>query len=251
MKKEKIVVVMPAYNAASTIAKTVADIPQGIVDRIILVDDASSDDTVNVARGLGLTVYTHDRNKGYGANQKTCYELALQSGAEYIIMIHPDYQYDCRLIPAAIEILRLRVCDIILGNRVRTRAECLAGGMPKYKYFANRILTLVENIILGQNLGEFHSGFRAYRRDILTVIGYEGNSDNFVFDTQILLQAIHFGFTVGDIPMPVRYFKEASSINFLRSVRYGLETLFYLFLFLLQKTGLVQFSMFQAKRAKD
>ncbi len=219
------VAVMPAYNAAATLRRTVGDIPAGSVDEVILVDDCSRDDTVAVARDLGLTVIVHERNTGYGGNQKTCYRRALESGADFVVMIHPDYQYDSRLIPVAVEILRLGICDCVLGSRIRTRAETLAGGMPVYKYVSNRMLTIVENIALGQNLGDFHSGFRAYTRKVLETIPFERNSDDFVFDSQFLAQAVSFGFKLGDIPVPVRYFAEASSINFRRSLKYGLTTL--------------------------
>lgn len=219
------VAVMPAYNAATTLRRTVGDIPPGSVHEVVLVDDCSRDDTVAVARELGLTVIVHERNTGYGGNQKTCYRRALDLGADFIVMIHPDYQYDSRLIPVAVEILRLGICDCVLGSRIRTRAETLAGGMPIYKYISNRMLTIVENIALGQNLGDFHSGFRAYTRKVLETIPFERNSNDFVFDSQFLAQAVSFGFKLGDIPVPVRYFAEASSINFRRSLKYGLATL--------------------------
>jgi glycosyltransferase involved in cell wall biosynthesis len=244
MAKEKIIVVMPAYNAALTLKKTVDEIPAGSVDEIILVDDGSKDSTVEIAMRLGLFVVQHQKNLGYGANQKTCYKLALDRGADYIVMMHPDYQYDGRLIPLAIEILRLGVCDILIGNRIRTRKECLVSGMPLYKYFANRLLSLIENITLGQNLGEFHSGFRVYRKTALETIPFNNNSDNFVFDTQLLVQAVHFGFIIGDIPMPVRYFREASSINLWRSIIYGLQSLGILFLFYLHRLKLIRLPLF-------
>ncbi len=239
---------MPAYNAALTLKKTINDIPSGSVDEIILVDDESKDNTIEIAKLLGLTVVAHTKNLGYGANQKTCYALALERKADYIVMIHPDYQYDGRLIPAAIEILRLGICDIVLGNRVRTRNECLTSGMPLYKYFANRILTIVENIALGQNLGEFHSGFRAYRRTVLETIPFDKNSDDFVFDTQFLIQAVHFGFILGDIPIPVRYFKEASSIKLSRSIFYGLQTLESLVIFYLHRIKFISSPLFATKK---
>jgi len=198
------VVVMPAYNAASTLRKTVQDLPQDAVDEIILVDDCSWDDTVAVALELGLTVIRHARNLGYGGNQKTCYQRALETEADFVVMVHPDYQYDARVIPAAVEILRLGICDCVLGSRIRTRREALSGGMPAYKYIANRFLTFTENVVLGQNLGDFHSGFRAYRRAVLETIPFERNSNDFVFDSQFLAQAVHFGFKLGDIPVPVR-----------------------------------------------
>jgi glycosyltransferase involved in cell wall biosynthesis len=223
--KGKVVAVMPAYNAAQTLERTVADIPPGTVDEIVLVDDCSRDSTADLARRMGLKVIVHEKNKGYGGNQKTCYKLALELGADYIVMIHPDYQYDSRVVGSAIEFLRLGICDVILGSRVRTRQEALAGGMPVWKYIANRALTTIENIALGQNLGDFHSGFRAYRREVLEKIPYDKNTDDFAFDSQFLAQAVHFGFKVGDIPVPVRYFDEASSINFKRCIKYGLVTL--------------------------
>lgn len=224
-RKHKVIAVMPAYNAETTLAATVRDVPAGSVDKIILVDDGSRDGTVELARSMGLEVIVHPKNRGYGGNQKTCYRHALEQGADIVVMIHPDYQYDSRVIPHAVGIIELGICDVVLGNRVRSRGEALAGGMPLYKYIANRGLTAIENILLGQNLGEFHSGFRVYRRAVLETIPFELNSDDFVFDTQFLVQAIHFNFRLGDIPVPVRYFKEASSINFVRSCRYGLETL--------------------------
>ena len=216
---------MPAFNAASTLARTVRDIPDGCVDEIVLVDDASRDDTVRVARELGLTVIEHERNLGYGANQKTCYLEALRRGADYVVMIHPDYQYDSRLIPVATEVLRLGICDVVLGSRIRSRGEALGGGMPLYKYVANRFLTVLENVVLGQNLGDFHSGFRAYRRAVLETVPWQHDADGFVFDSQFLAQAVHFGFKLGDVPIPARYFAEASSISLGPSVVYGLRTL--------------------------
>jgi glycosyltransferase involved in cell wall biosynthesis len=247
MAKEKVIIVMPAYNAALTLEKTIADIPAGSVDEIILVDDGSKDNTIEIAMRLGLTVIPHHKNLGYGANQKTCYKLALERGADFVIMIHPDYQYDGRLIPATVGILKLGVCDVILGNRVRTRKECLSSGMPLYKYLANRFLTIVENLALGQNLGEFHSGFRAYRKAVLETIPFNNNSNDFVFDTQLLIQVIHFGFVIGDIPIPVRFFKEASSINLWRSIIYGLQSLGALLIFYLHRLKLINSSLFSSK----
>lgn len=244
----KTIAVMPAYNAAATLERTVADIPPGTVDEILVVDDCSRDNTVEIAERLGLTVIRHEKNTGYGGNQKTCYRYALDAGAEYVVMIHPDYQYDSRVIPVAVEIIRLGICDMMMGSRIRTRGEALAGGMPKYKYFANRMLTFIENLALGQNLGDFHSGFRAYRRNVLETIPYELNSDDFVFDSQFLAQAVYFGFKLGDIPVPVRYFDEASSINFRRSVTYGLATLGTVGSYWLNWLKLAKSPLFQAKR---
>lgn len=248
-KKPRVVAVMPAYNAAATLERTLADIPDGAVDEIILVDDFSRDHTAELARKLGLTVVVHEKNKGYGGNQKTCYSQALASGADYVVMVHPDYQYDTRVVGAAVEFLRLGICDVVLGSRIRTRREALAGGMPAWKYFANRCLTFTENLALGQNLGDFHSGFRAYRREVLERIPWQENTDDFAFDSQFLAQAVYFGFKLGDIPVPVRYFDEASSINFRRCVKYGLTTLWILVQFWLQTLGLARFRIF-SKPAK-
>ena len=240
----RVIAVMPAYNAAATLERTIADIPEGSVDEIILVDDCSTDNTVELARSLGLTVIPHEKNTGYGGNQKTCYTRALELGADIVVMIHPDYQYDSRVIPLATELIRLGNCDVILGSRIRTRAEALAGGMPVWKYIANRFLTTIENIALGQNLSDFHSGFRAYRREVLETIAWRNNSDDFVFDTQFLAQAVAAEYRLADIPVPVRYFDEASSINFRRSTRYGLLTLWVMLLFWLNQLGLYRTRIF-------
>jgi len=248
-QKFRTVVVMPAYNAAATLRHTVGDIPAGSVDEMILVDDCSRDNTAAIARELGLTVIEHELNTGYGGNQKTCYRRALDAGADYVVMIHPDYQYDSRLIPVAVEILRLGICDCVLGSRIRSRQETLAGGMPIYKYISNRFLTIVENIALGQNLGDFHSGFRAYSRKVLETIPFERNSNDFVFDSQFLAQAVSFGFKLGDIPVPVRYFAEASSINFRRSLKYGLATLWVLAKFWLHRVRILGSPLFLPRDA--
>lgn len=242
----RVIVVMPAYNAEKTLERTVADIPSGWVDEIILVDDCSSDETVELARRLGLTVIVHEKNTGYGGNQKSCYAKALEMGADVVVMIHPDYQYDSRMIPAAVEILRLEICDVVLGSRIRTRYEALAGGMPGWKYIANRCLTLTENIVLGQNLGDFHSGFRAYRREVLETLPWRSNTDDFAFDSQFLAQSVYFGFKLGDVPVPVRYFDEASSINFRRCIKYGNTTLLVLFQYWLAKIGLWKSRIFES-----
>lgn len=241
----KVVAVMPAYNAAQTLERTLADVPAGSVDEIILTDDCSRDETVSLASALGLRVLRHAVNRGYGANQKTCYDAALATGADIIVMLHPDYQYDPRVIPFAVGFIRAGICDVIVGSRIRTRRETLDGGMPLYKYTANRILTVVENVVFGQNLGDFHSGFRVYARAVLERIPYHANSDDFVFDSEFLAQAIYQGFRLGDIPIPARYFAEASSINFMRSVRYGLGTLAVVTKFVLQSWGLGRFRLFE------
>lgn len=230
--KPKVVVVMPAYNAAKTIRRTYLDIPKGIINRVIVVDDGSTDNTVQVAKKLGLEVIVHPQNRGYGANQKTCYTLALSAGADIIVMIHPDYQYDSTLTTELIRPVLQDRFDVMLGSRIRTRHEALAGGMPAWKYLGNRLLTFLENIVLGQNLSEYHTGFRAYTKEILQKVPFHKYSDNFIFDQQILFGAIAAGTRIGEIPVPVRYFKEASSINFPQSVVYGLSTLRDLLLYL-------------------
>ncbi len=226
---------MPAYNAARTLVQTVQDIPNNVVDEIILVDDNSQDNTVEVAEKLGLTVYKHDKNRGYGANQKTCYRYALERGADIVVMIHPDYQYDSRLIPYLINFIKDGYFDVMLGTRIRTRKEALEGGMPFYKYIANRILTIIENIITGQNLSEWHTGFRAFSRKVLMTIPWHNNSDGFVFDSQFLFQCVAFGFKIGEIPVPVRYHDKSSSINFFKSIVYGIGTLKIAILYILKK----------------
>lgn len=242
--KPKTIVVMPAYNAEQTLVRTVADLPVGFADEVILVDDCSTDGTVELAESLGLTVIRHEQNKGYGGNQKTCYREALKRGADYVVMLHPDYQYDSRVVDVASKLIQIGNCDVLLGSRIRTRKEALEGGMPVYKYLCNRVLTLTENVALGQNLGDFHSGFRAYSREVLETIPFEENSDDFVFDSQFLAQAVHFGFKLADIPVPVRYFDEASSINFRRSAEYGLLTLKVLGQFWMARLGLSRSKLF-------
>jgi len=246
-RAHKVIAVLPAYNAERTLAATLADIPVGAVDEVLLVDDGSKDRTVELAREMGLTVIQHSTNRGYGGNQKTCYRYALEHGADVVVMIHPDYQYDARVIPHAIAFIELGICDVVLGSRVRSREEAIAGGMPWWKYLANRFLTAFENCALGQNLGDFHSGFRVYRREVLEKVPFERNSDDFVFDTQFLVQAVERGFRLGDVPVPVRYFREASSINFKRSLRYGLTTLGVVGQYWLHRLGLRRSRLFTAE----
>ena len=226
---ERTIIVLPAYNAEATLERQIAASPPSCYDELIVVDDASTDRTAEIAAEIALrlpvTLISHAGNLGYGGNQKTCYREALQRGATFVAMLHPDMQYDARLIPAAIGILRTEVCDVVLGNRIRTRREALEGGMPVVKYLANRGLTVLENVLSGQNLGEWHSGFRAYRREVLERLPFQAMSDDFVFDSQLLVQCVEFGFKLGDLPMPVRYFEEASSINFRRASVYALETM--------------------------
>jgi glycosyltransferase involved in cell wall biosynthesis len=243
----KVIAVMPAYNAARTLEPTVRDIPAGTVDEILLVDDASLDDTAAVARRLGLVVVRHETNKGYGANQKTCYTMALERGADIVVMIHPDYQYDSRLTPHFVSFLRDGYFDVMLGCRIRTRNDALTGGMPLYKYAANRFLTLTENILTGMNLGEWHTGFRAYTRKVLETVRWESNSDDFVFDTQMLMQCVAQGFRIGELPVPVRYYETSSSISWRRSITYGVRTLGTLMRLVLHRTRVAPSAMFRAK----
>jgi glycosyltransferase involved in cell wall biosynthesis len=243
-EKFKTIVVMPAYNAERTLKMTLDDIPAGSADEIILVDDASKDRTAELARGLGLKVIVHPENKGYGGNQKTCYRAALEEGADVVVMLHPDYQYNPKLVPYLSGLIKEDICDIVLANRIRTRREALEGGMPLYKYISNRALTLFENLFLGLNLSEYHTGYRAFSRKALELMPFEKCSDDFVFDQQMLIQAAAMGLRVGEIPVPAKYFAEASSINFFRSSKYGLETLLNVAMFLVHKTGLKHFPMF-------
>lgn len=240
---KKIVVVMPAYNAEKTLRRTWDDLPHDVVDEVILVDDASRDSTVQMARELGARTFVHQQNKGYGANQKTCYREALKLGADVVVMIHPDYQYSPRLVTAMASMIVSGHYDVVLGSRI-LGGTALKGGMPLYKYVANRFLTLVENMALGVKLSEYHTGFRAYSRHALEILPLENNSDDFVFDNEILAQAVHFGIRIGEISCPTRYFDDASSINFSRSVKYGLGVLKTSLIFLLQKTGIVRSAIF-------
>ena len=209
------------------------------------MDDFSNDRTVEIAERLDLTIIQHDENKGYGANQKTCYDEALNRKADIVVMIHPDYQYDPRIIPYALGFIETDICDIIIGSRIRDRKEALIGGMPLYKYLSNRFLTFIENIAFGQNLGDFHSGFRVFRAEVLESINYHRNSNDFVFDTQILAQAAYFGFRMGDIPIPARYLPEASSIGLYKSIKYGLGTLGVMIKYLLQRLRFYRFKLFE------
>lgn len=236
-KRKKVTIIMPAFNAARTLVKTYHDIPPGIADEIILVDDGSRDETVKLAKKLGLKVFTHPANLGYGGNQKTCYWEALKGKPDIIVMIHPDYQYDATLTLDLIKPILDGRFNIMLGSRIRSRKEALEGGMPLYKYLANRFLTILENIVLGLNLSEYHTGFRAYSRQVLQTVPFQRFSNDFVFDQEILIAAIAAGFKIGEIPVPIRYFPQASSINFLRSVRYGLMTVVTLIKYILSTLG--------------
>ncbi len=246
MTAPRVAICMPAYFAAKTLAATLDEIPDRERYDLILGDDASTDGTAELAESLGLFVVRSPHNRGYGGNQKQIYRAALERGAEIIVMLHPDGQYDASLIPAFVGFVQRGVADVMLGNRVRTRRECLKGGMPFWKYVSNRLLTILENVALGQNLGEFHSGFRVYRRAVLEAVPFERNSEDFVFDSEFIAQAVWFGFKVADAPMPVRYFPEASSINFRRSLRYGLSTLRVVSQYLLARIGIYRARMFRA-----
>jgi glycosyltransferase involved in cell wall biosynthesis len=233
----KIVVVMPAYNAAKTLKITYDDLPHGEIGEVILVDDASRDETVRLAKDLGLTVYVHSRNYGYGGNQKTCYTEALRAGATIIVMVHPDYQYDPRLVPEMINPIEADEADVVFGSRMMG-TSAYKQGMPWWKYLANRFLTGAENRAFGLHLSEFHTGYRAYRRDVLESIDFRANSDNFIFDQDIVAQVVEGGWRIAEIPVPVRYFPEASSASFLASTRYGLSILWLLLRYRLHKAGL-------------
>jgi glycosyltransferase involved in cell wall biosynthesis len=224
VNEQRVLVVLPAYNAARTLERTLRDVPPGVVDHFILVDDASGDDTVGVARRLDLSVVVHPSNRGYGANQKTCYTEALKWGADVIVMLHPDYQYTPKLIGAMAWLVASGEFDLVLGSRI-LGAGALKGGMPRYKYVANRFLTAIENILLGIKLSEYHTGYRAFSRRILETLPLLENSDDFVFDNQVIAQAVAFDFRIGEISCPTKYFAEASSINFRRSVIYGFGVL--------------------------
>ena len=241
----KVVIVLPAYNAANTLPQTIQDIPEQYRKDVILVDDCSKDDTVKVAQSLGLRVVRHERNTGYGGNQKTCYKLALEAGADIVVMVHPDYQYNPKVVPHLAGLIEKNICDVVLGNRIRTRRETLSGGMPVYKYLSNRFLSLVCNVVTGENLGEWHSGMRAYSAKVLKTLPWQGNSDDFIFDMQFLVQASYFGMRMGDIPVETKYFEEASSINFSRSLTYGLLTLWVLAQYALRKLGLAPAGIFR------
>jgi glycosyltransferase involved in cell wall biosynthesis len=240
---KRVAVVLPAYNAAQTLLRTYAEIPRDIVDDVILTDDASKDETSKLARSLGIHTIVHPRNRGYGGNQKTCYDAALARGADIVVMLHPDYQYSPRLVTAMASMIASGHYDVVMASRILGKGA-LAGGMPLYKYIANRALTLAENILLGQKLSEYHSGYRAWSRKVLEALPLEACSDDFVFDNQMLAQAAWFGFNVGEISCPTRYFEEASSINFRRSCVYGLGVLRTALTYRLARWGMVRSALF-------
>lgn len=242
---KKIAVVLPAYNAAKTLEVTYNEIPLDVVDIVILVDDKSQDNTVDVGRSLGIQhVVVHDENKGYGGNQKSCYNKALELGADIVIMLHPDYQYTPRLIESMAYLIANDVYPVVLGSRILGKGA-LRGGMPFYKYFANRMLTFSQNVLMSQKLSEYHTGYRAFSADVLKTIDYNVNSDDFVFDNQMLAQIFFAGFEIAEITCPTKYFDEASSINFKRSVKYGMGVLGTSFAYRFQKWGLAKYKIFR------
>ncbi len=248
MNGKKIVVVLPAYNAAKTLEQTYREIPE-FVDQVILVDDHSSDDTLKVAARLGIRSFVHNKNYGYGRNQLTCYREALDAGADVVIMVHPDYQYTPLLITAMTSMIAYGVYDVVLASRI-IGGQALRGGMPLYKYVSNRFLTLFENMLLGCKLSEYHTGYRAFSRACLQKLPLMENSHDFVFDNQMLAQCVYFGFRIGEVSCPTKYFEEASSINFRRSVKYGLGVLGTSVQFKLQKWGLLKLKRFDANGGK-
>jgi len=250
LDSKKIIVVMPAYNAEKTLEDTYRDIPKGVVDEIILVDDCSHDKTVEVAKRLGISVVVHPQNLGYGGNQKTCYKEALSRGADVVVMLHPDYQYPPKLITAMAGLICSGMFDVVLGSRI-LGGFALKGGMPRYKYYANRILTFIGNILLGQKLSEYHTGYRAFSREVLQNLPFFKNSDDFIFDNQIIAQAVYFGYRIGEITAPSKYTKDSSSISFKRSVVYGFGVISVAVKFLLQKIGIAKFSIFSKNNEKN
>lgn len=240
---------MPAYNAERTLEKTYSEIPKGIVDEVLLVDDKSHDKTVQKAKSLGLITYTHDANLGYGGNQKTCYREALKRGADIVIMLHPDYQYPAKLIPAMAGLLAADMFDVALGSRI-LGGMAMKGGMPFYKYISNRILTLIDNVVTGQKLSEYHTGYRAFKKEVLLKLPLLENSDDFIFDNQMLMQAIYYGYRIGEITSPTNYNREASSISFKRSVIYGFGILWVALQYILQKLKLAKFRIFDSNGRK-
>jgi len=246
---KKIAVVLPAYNAAKTLHQTVKELDRQVVDDILLVDDCSADDTVSGAKEMGIRCFLHNKNYGYGRNQKTCYGEALKSGADVIVMLHPDYQYSPKLVSAMAAMVVSEEYDVVLGSRI-LGGKARKSGMPLYKYISNRMLTLVENLLLGSKLSEFHTGYRAFSRKVLEELPLHENSDDFLFDNEMIAQALYFNFSVGEISCPTRYFPEASSINFRRSVVYGLGVLWTSARFRLQKWGLASFRIFSSGRGR-
>jgi glycosyltransferase involved in cell wall biosynthesis len=241
---QKVVVVLPAYKAERTLERTYNEIPRDVVDEVLLVDDASSDGTVQLSQRLGISTFIHERNRGYGANQKTCYKEALRRNADIVVMLHPDYQYDPRLITAMAAMVASGIYDVVLGSRILGNTA-RRGGMPLYKYVSNRFLTAFQNVLMGTKLSEFHTGYRAYRGSVLAALPLLANSDDFVFDNQVIAQVVARGYTIGEISCPTKYFPEASSINFRRSVTYGLGVVATSVAYRLQRWGLLRLRIFE------
>lgn len=246
IRGKKLIVVLPAFNAGKTLRRTYEDIPFDLVDDVILVDDASRDNTLKIASDLSVQSVVHSENRGYGANQKTCYRAALAAGADIVVMVHPDYQYSPRLVAAMAFMIESGHYDIVLGSRI-SGGGALKGGMPLYKYVANRFLSMISNLVFGLGLSEYHTGFRAFRREALERIPHAGNSDGFTFDYEMIAQAVYFGYAVGELSCPARYFEEASSINFAGSVRYGFGVIGTAVKYLLQKSGIMKFPLFEGR----
>ena len=242
---------MPAYNASKTLRRTLNDIPNNFANKIILVDDASADNTQKLGKQLGLTVFAHPNNLGYGGNQKTCYWEALKENFDVVVMLHPDYQYDARELPNLVQPILDKKYDIMIGSRIRTRQDALAGGMPLIKYILNRIVTTIENIVLGVNLSEHLSGLRAYSKKALMTVPFQRFSNDFVFDQQFLVSSISYGFQIGEIPVPVRYFSEASSIGYMKGTKFLLETFWCLGLYVCHTVGIVHLGLFHHKRKQS
>ncbi|OGW75870.1 MAG: glycosyl transferase family 2 [Omnitrophica bacterium RBG_13_46_9] len=240
----KVLVVLPAYNAEKTLERTVGDIPKDVVDKVILVDDKSADRTVEIARGLGLETVVHKKNMGYGANQKTCYKKALAEGADVVVMVHPDYQYDPTIIPRLIEPIQRGRADAVFGSRIM-KGGALDGGMPIWKHNVNILLTAFENVILGNYLTEYHSGFRAYSADLLRTVNFELNSNNFVFDTEIIVQSLMHHFKIEEVSIQTRYFDEASKIKFLAGILYGLSIVWTMCKYIMHSRGIYRFKQFE------
>jgi len=243
---KKVLVVLPAYNAEQTLEQTYNDIPKGTVDKVLLVDDHSADGTVSLSKQLGIETFLHHRNYGYGRNQKTCYQEALKHDTDIIVMLHPDYQYTPKLLTAMASMIAYDVYDVVLGSRI-VGGGALKGGMPAYKYVANRFLTAFENLLIGSKLSEFHTGYRAFSREVLKTLPLHSNSDNFVFDNEVLAQIIHFGYRVGEVSCPTKYFKEASSIDLSASIIYGFGVLSTSVKFFLTRLGLMKFDVFRGR----
>lgn len=249
IKGKKVVIVMPAYNAAKTLEKTYHELDLDLIDEVILVDDHSRDNTPEIARQLGIVTHVHEKNRGYGANQKTCYRLALGRGADIVVMVHPDYQYDPRLAAVLASMVASGVYDCAIGSRIIGKGA-LQGGMPLYKYVSNRFLTFVENIMIDQKMSEYHTGYRAFTREVLLALPLLENSDDFVFDNEMLAQVVYFGYKMGEISCPTKYFKEASSINFKRSCKYGVEVLGTALKVILQRRGVKRYPIFDPNGRK-